>query len=484
MGEIVMDENIQVFYKPENSWVGDFIPYYEDGEFKLFYLKNWRDNYQEGYKRGWHLITTSDFIDFKEEGACNIVGGTGSIIKIDDLYHMFYCKFPSAEEQLVCHAISKDLEIWEDITEDTFTADGKIYDKAHWRDPHVFWNKKEGEYWMLISTRTVAGKSTRTGCVGLCTSQDLKKWKYQQPLYAPGIHVGAHECADMFKIGDWWYLIYSNYTDNFRTFYRMGRSPEGPWITPANDTFDGRAFYAAKSTFDGEKYYIFGWNPTKESNHFGFNPENYQGKDYDTWDWGGSLIVHQLLQNDDGTLAVKIPDTVSAKFKKGLPLSFNEGQGEWDINTNTYKTESNYAFSSLISNEDIPSVCKISGKLNFGKDTKACGIMLRVQDDLAHGYYYRLEPNRDRLLFRSHLMQSEEGGKTFPYEAELERPVHLEFGKEYNFNIIIDDTICEFYFNDEIVMSSRIYDLKEGKLGIFVSEGIGQFTDLSINVID
>jgi len=34
------------FYRPENAWVGDVIPYYEDGEFKLFYLLGWRENYR------------------------------------------------------------------------------------------------------------------------------------------------------------------------------------------------------------------------------------------------------------------------------------------------------------------------------------------------------------------------------------------------------------------------------------------------------
>lgn len=64
--------------------MGDVIPYYEDGEFKLFYLHGWRDNYQEGLINGWYLGIT-DFCNYKEYGPCNIQGGTGDILKIDGL---------------------------------------------------------------------------------------------------------------------------------------------------------------------------------------------------------------------------------------------------------------------------------------------------------------------------------------------------------------------------------------------------------------
>ena len=30
------------WYKPANGWVGDPIPYYDDGKFYIFYLQDWR----------------------------------------------------------------------------------------------------------------------------------------------------------------------------------------------------------------------------------------------------------------------------------------------------------------------------------------------------------------------------------------------------------------------------------------------------------
>jgi beta-fructofuranosidase len=244
------------FYKPKEAWVGDVIPYYADGEFKLFYLHNWRGK-KEGRKNGWYLLGTNDFIRYTEYGSCGIQGGTGHVLEVDGLYHKFYCKFPKNAPQIVCHATSEDFMNWKEIREDSFAADDRIYELSDWRDPFVFWNEEKQEYWMLLAALE-KGMHNRKGCTALCTSKDLKNWAYKEPLYSPHIHVSAHECPDLFKIGEWWYLVYSAYTERFATFYRMSKSLHGPWVAPKEDTFDGRAYYAAKTVSDGTRRYAFG----------------------------------------------------------------------------------------------------------------------------------------------------------------------------------------------------------------------------------
>ena len=34
----------QIFYKPANGWVGDIIPFFKNGEYKLFYIHDFRNN--------------------------------------------------------------------------------------------------------------------------------------------------------------------------------------------------------------------------------------------------------------------------------------------------------------------------------------------------------------------------------------------------------------------------------------------------------
>ena len=116
---------------------------------------------------------------------------------------------------------------------------------------------------MLLAARLTNGPSRRRGCTALCTSKDLVTWEVRQPLYSPGLYY-THECPDMFQIGDWWYLIFSEFSEACLTRYRMSRSPSGPWITPPVDSFDGRAFYAAKTASDNKGHrFLFGWNPTR-----------------------------------------------------------------------------------------------------------------------------------------------------------------------------------------------------------------------------
>ncbi|WP_314001255.1 glycoside hydrolase family 32 protein [uncultured Paenibacillus sp.] len=394
---------------------------------------------------------------------------------------MFYCIFPDGK-QLVCHAVSTDLLKWIPIPEDTFAADDRIYEFSDWRDPFVFWNEEEGQYWMLIAAMA-KGPTNRKGCTGLLSSKDLKHWEFREPLYAPNIHVGAHECPDLFRIGDWWYLVYSSYTDRFATFYRMSRSLNGPWITPKEDTFDGRACYAAKSATDGRKRYLFGWNPTKNDNLFGWNPPKYPGKDYDTWDWGGNLITHEIVQRPDGTLAVKVPETVDAAFAEALPVHFTEMTGKWSKPSDeVLACESPYGFAGSLTQEDLPNRCKISMDVRFSEHTQGLGLMLRAGAGLDLAYYIKLEPQRNRIAFRGSIMQSEDGGKTFPYEVELERPIELSPDQSYELKVFIDGTICEIYVNREVAMSARMYDIERGKLGLFVSQGNAEFNQVKVEI--
>lgn len=51
----------KLFFKPTDAWVGDLIPYYEDGVYYGFYLHDPRcrkDEYAE--ETTWHLVSTKD----------------------------------------------------------------------------------------------------------------------------------------------------------------------------------------------------------------------------------------------------------------------------------------------------------------------------------------------------------------------------------------------------------------------------------------
>ena len=84
----------------------------------------------------------------------------------------------------------------------------------------------------------------------------------------------------------------------------MSRSLNGPWIAPADDAFDGRAYYAARSCSDGKHRYLFGWAATKTDN-----------QDMNSWDWAGTFVCHEIYQRPDGTLGVKLPDSMLSAYE-------------------------------------------------------------------------------------------------------------------------------------------------------------------------
>lgn len=460
------------FYTPEFAKTGDVIPFYNEraGKFDNYYLKNWNpDAPKEKVVHGWHRITTEDNRTYIEEPT-NICGGTGSIICVDGLYHMFYCTFDqNPQAQWVRHATSMDLTHWTDIPEHKFGPDGVIYRMSDWRDPFVFWNEDEKKWWMLLAARENA-PTERNGCVALCVSDDLATWEYRKPLYAPRVNQAANECPDLFKMGDWYYLVYSNYTDGFCTYYRMSKSLNGPWIRPAVDTFDGRAFYAAKTGSDGKNHFVYGWNPTRGENGWGFDPGQDFGKDYKTWNWGGSIVVHKLVQHEDGMLGVCPIDAVANAVTQKEKAVFQALTGNWKIDNENVACDSMEGYSAVLGNQ-IPKQCCLKTTIKYEGNPTSFGVALQVDDRFDKGYYLMFEPAYSRIQYRSGLRMYEQGGQMFPYAVEMERPLKLEAGKEYEIAIYIQDTMAVMYVNNDLAFGFRMYADREKQFGIFVSDG-------------
>jgi beta-fructofuranosidase len=468
------DRSREFFYRPVGAWAADFIPFYKDGTYHLFYLHDWRDRHKHGEGTPWYQVSTKDFVHFTEHGEMLARGTaeeqdlyvfTGSVIEGEGRFHIFYTGHNSylrrqgKPEQGVMHAVSDDLLHWRKIPEDTFYAPQARYEPNDWRDAFVFRNQEAGEYWMLLAARRRAGPSRRRGCTALCVSRDLKKWEVREPFWAPGLYF-THECPDLFRMGDWWYLVYSTFTERSVTHYRMSRSLAGPWRAPENDTFDNRALYAAKTAGDGQRRFVFGWNPTRAEN-----------RDFQPWHWGGNLVVHEVVQQSDGTLTVRIPESVERAFARPVSFEFQRGLGSCEINRDAVRLTAPDSFACAVAG--TPSEpCTIQTRVVFTENTRGCGIMYRADDDLEEAYYIRLEPRRNRLVLDSWPRAGD-----VPFWVELERPLNLEPGRPVELKLVVDGSICEVYAGGTIAMSTRLYNRHTGRWGVFVNEGEARFSD-------
>ena len=346
----------------------------------------------------------------------------------------------------------------------------------------MFWNEEQKMWWMILAARENTSHE-RNGCTALCVSSDLIHWEYQKPLYSPHIYESANECPDLLHIGSWYYLIYSNYTDGFSTYYCMSRSLNGPWISPAVNTFDSRAFYAAKTVCMNSNYYIYGWNPTRGENNWGFDPVKDFGRDYKTWNWGGSIVVHQLVQHKDGTLGVKPIEALEEGWGKRTEVSLTSIEGNW-VKENLdggMTCESPCGYASLIGNVTLSKQCRIEASLRYAGMPERFGVALQVDDKFDFGYYLMFEPKFNRIEFRSGLRMYEQGGQMFPYATEMEHFFPLYSEGEVKIEIFIQDSLAVMYVNNDFAFGFRMYNYKSRNLGFFVSQGNMTVKDIYIS---
>ncbi len=455
----------RIFYHAPGARTGDVIPKYIDGTYQLFYLKNWKDPHDPRAVFGWHRMESRDLLHMGEETPIHVRGGTGDLIRWKGQWHLFACIFPEGK-QLITHYISEDgsLDHWKYLEEDTFGPDGVIYDRSDWRDPRIVYREELGEFWMFLAAR-VNDRHSQTGCVGLCVSRDLRKWEYREPAYYPRRFGGACECPDVFRMGDWYYLVFSSYTNLFGNYYVKCRVGENKWQIPRNHRLDARAFYAAKTAGEGTERYLFGWNPTKEEDLFGFWPNRLQGQDYRTWDWGGGMVIHKLGQQPDGDLKLSLPDSRRELFgfyTRNRFLSLTDG---WEILENGYRAAGE-GRQQMALMQPLPERYYLCADI-LARDAWQAGVVLQADAAMKEGYYLYVEPARGRLVYRSWLRMSEDGGKTFPYDVELETPVREPEDGRYRLEILAEGSAATAYVNGEAALSFRMYDYRGRNLGLF-----------------
>lgn len=468
------------FYQPDGAWVGDVIPWQEDGVFHLFHLHETRHVPKEGMP--WRRVVTENLVDFHEAGEAISSGGpsaddfnvyTGSIVLADDgTHHAFYTGQNPAKTgddglplQLVMHATSRDgMNSWLRHPADTFGATAG-YESADWRDPFVFWDEDAQIWRMLITARHADGPTRRRGVIAQCTSRDLSNWEPAPPFWDPRRYL-AHECPEVFKWGEWWYLVFSEFSDAFTTRYRMSRSLHGPWIVPEHDTIDGRAYYAAKSAARDGRRYFFGWIASRDGAH-----------DDGAWQWAGTMSVLEAEQRDDGTLAFHPANELRETFV--LP-------GEAITAGTTLHAPDGYG--DVLTVDDAPSSFRLRARLEVAEGTTECGVLLRASADGDEGYVLRLEPKRGRLVFdrwprRSTGTEQWQISGDVPFAVELERPCRLDAG-EHEVEVIVDGDLCVATVDNATVLSTRLYDRPSGRLGVFVGEGAVTVTSFSVHSRD
>ena len=445
------------------GYTGDIMPFFDNGKFHIYFL---HDAQNKPAGTGFHDIheyLSTDLAHFTYEGQMIPFGkttdpdfaiGTGSVVKVGNIYYFYYTGHnetpafvqSNARESVLC-ATSSDLKNWTKVPSFKITAPAGYYN-YDFRDPHVFYNEELKKYSMLVSTQTEPG---RKAVLLHFTSTDpvSGKWDVQNPIYTttPQENYLMMECADIFKMGSYWYLIFSeNWSANKGTHYKMSTSINGPWTTPEIDRIDGEYFYAGKTASDGNKRYVFGWNARK-------TPENDLGNK----DWAGNMVIHELTQNADGTLSTQSPQKVKDVFSKKVAPEVDATSGDVTATSGSY-TLSGATNKALVTFKTIGKKAKIKADLTLSGSNGSSGFVFHTNET---GGYYKIVLDIAK-------------GKIIGYNSASQEvtaiPFKLQTNTKYDVEIIAEGSVVVFYINGKVALTNRIYGRDKNKWGL-IAEG-------------
>lgn len=435
-----------IFYKPYVGYVGDPMPFYDpvEKDFKILYLQDYRPNQAVTYHPIWG-VSTKDAANYTSLGELIPCGaaseldaalGTGSTIWHDGTYYTFYTAHsPNAAStsginEAVMLATSKDFINWEKNRQVLITG-GDTYSNTDFRDPFVF-EGEDGKFHLLISTRE-NGK----GVLAEYTSSNLLDWT-SAGVFMTMMWDRFYECPDLFKMGDWWYLVYSEQHDAVRRVqYFKGRTLDelkactaddaGIWPDNHEGFLDSRGFYAGKTASDGTDRYIWGWCATRSGNsNLGEN------------DWGGNLVAHKLIQHEDGTLSLGEVPAIRNLFTK-----VNE-TADFTLSGMEYKLLPRLGYENRISFTVTTTNAWDKFGISFGRGSDS-------------ETYYSVIVNPESETERK-INFEEEGGTGFISNTDSYVFQTPEDGI-YDITIVADNSVVAIYINDNVAYTNRIYGI-------------------------
>lgn len=446
--------NYESFFLPSpdegvQPYVGDPMPYYEDGIYYIYYLKESGDSLNHSI----YLTRTRDFIHYDEKEdaliTANLSGqdewvGTGSLVKADDQYLFFYTghtfseDYEYSEKVMLARGSSPDqlekVEGWE------ITPAAELMQKLDFRDPQASYDEAGKCFWLTISA----------SCQGFArilkyrVSKDLKEVKYEGILFTDreGI-VYNLECTDLFRMGQNWYLTFS--AQDGSLYYASSKEHFGPFSDPL--LLDGKLFYAAKHVDNGKDFYMVGWGRRSHS------PASLT----EITAWGGNLMVQKLSQREDGSLCLMPVDAIAGQYQQAQPLllqadvvklSAAEGYQEQDIFTvyESFRLSGHFTYK---------------GEGSFG---------------LAFAFGKAEQDKRIEINPSTQTLSLTFGQGTL---TMAEVPITIQAGCDYSFTYIQEGSLGTFYIDEAAALTVRIYGLLGKAIRLFTCGNEVTFTCLA-----
>lgn len=442
----------QTFFLPaldffSQPYVGDPMPYYEDGVYYIYYLKEAGDSYRHSV----YLATTTDFVTYTEyddpilESSEEVEAqdgwiGTGSVVKIEDTYYLFYTG----------HADSSSLEYKEKIMVAEGDSPTSFEKKAGWeitppddlgqkndfRDPQAYYDADTGK----ITLTVTASQDGVARILKYTLDADLQNPVYDGIIFTnPVGEFWNLECSDTFRLGDTWYITYSAQDDTL--WYASSEEPYGPYGDPVR--LDGKLFYAAKHVEDGENAYMVGWARRSES-----------ASSTQVTAWAGNLAVQKLVQREDGTLALAPVDAVAESYSVQCELSAEDAELSAEAGAPCSYADAFTCYESFL----LAGEFQYTGEGSFGLSFDFSG-----EEEKSKRISISPAEGKVQLLFNN--------GELLVTETSAE----LTPGETYSFTYIQEGSVGIFYIDGIAALTTRIYGATGKSIRLFAENNEVQF---------
>ncbi|RYY32419.1 MAG: DUF4975 domain-containing protein, partial [Sphingobacteriaceae bacterium] len=174
--------------------------------------------------------------------------------------------------------------------------------------------------------------------------------------------------------------------------------------------------------------------------------------------WGGNLITHQLVRIGSDRLGVKSPESVQGYFTKEADLTVAGETGTVSKSGANYTIDGSGS-AAMYKFNGVEGSAKINGTISFSNVSGTASIGFNAKTDNAGTYIIKFDPTNHRIA-------------AWNYGTEVTRvPFNFEAGKNYNFSIVIDNSVAVLYVNNEVALTNRIYSL-QGNMWSLGAEGL------------
>ncbi len=432
-------------------YVGDPMPYYEDGTYYIYYLKDGGDSYNHSV----YLATTQDFVTYEEQdepvleasrsGGQDGWIGTGSVVKVGETYYFFYTGHSSLStstyQETIMLAKSDDLTSFEKVDGWMLLPPESLGQRQDFRDPQAYYD--EATDTVTLTVTAAQGEVARI--IKFTLSSDLEEVNYDGIIFTdPEGDFWNLECSDTFRIGDTWYITYSAQDDTL--WYAMsGESRYGPYTNATR--LDGKLFYAAKHVEDGENSYMVGWARRSES----------VSSTQDVAAWAGNLAVQKLVQREDGTLALAPVDAIVESCTTRRQILIEDE----DL---TIEAGSAYSYTDAFTCYER---FLLKGEFTYTKGG-AFGLSFDYNGRQSKNKLIVIDPDEGKLK----LLFNE--GSTDITETEAD----LTAGETYSFTYFQEGSVGIFTIDGVAALTVRLYGVSGKPIQLFVENNVVTFTDL------